>query len=72
MSRSAVRVRSSALFFTCKCHRNRKVPGRLIKGLAAVGQQWTLSLGFVHTIRCDTRVDMEGIIHARGAACVRW
>jgi hypothetical protein len=39
MSRSAVRVRSSALFFTCKSHKNVKAPYMIFGGLAAVGQQ---------------------------------
>jgi len=38
-SRSAVRVCSSALFFTCKFPRNPTVLGANTKDLAAVGQQ---------------------------------
>src|ERR671913_161025 len=34
--REAVRVRSSALLFSCKSCKNRKAPGRIIEGLAAV------------------------------------
>jgi hypothetical protein len=37
--RSAVRVRSSALCFSCKSHKNEKTPVQLSGTLAAVGQQ---------------------------------
>jgi hypothetical protein len=39
MSRSAVRVRSSALFLTCKYRKKVECPARSTGGLAAVGQQ---------------------------------
>src|SRR5215217_2999714 len=43
MSRSAVRVRSSALLFTCKYCKKVEYPARSTGGLAAVEQQYTLS-----------------------------
>ena len=39
MSRKAVRVRSSALLFTCKYCKKVEYPARSTGGLAAVGQQ---------------------------------
>jgi len=39
MSRSAVRVRSSALYFTCKSRKNAKPPTRTSRALSAVRQQ---------------------------------
>src|SRR5215204_1340242 len=42
MSRKAVRVRSSALFLTCKTREELEGLIRPTGGLAAVGQQWAL------------------------------
>jgi hypothetical protein len=39
MSRSAVRVRSSALFFTCKTRKNEKTTMFVSEALSAVRQQ---------------------------------
>jgi hypothetical protein len=39
MSRSAVRVRSSALYFTCKTRKNERLPMSLMGALSAVRQQ---------------------------------
>src|SRR5215204_4568694 len=50
MSRSAVRVRSSALYFSCKSRKNRKAPDKIFGGLAAVGQQQPLTQSLVHAV----------------------